>query len=206
MSVTNLIYAPHCAQNWLALSSKVLIFRYTVVANYFSKLFAKRRSLSINFREKINQNLEFRKIHLIAAFFFSLLISAAFVGLMGSSIELVSRGEVEWTQFLSAPLGYSIFSIFYTPFLAPPYLLLMTALILLKIVNRYTLVLAGCIFGLVFWLTLHLTENWLPFSEIGFIVYGLAGALGGLVTYRVLDRNSLEKELSLKGDGPPLKS
>lgn len=149
-------------------------------------------------KEKINRNLEFRKVHLIAAFFFSLLISAAFVGLMGSLIELLSRGEVEWLQFLSASLGYSLFSVFYTPLLAPPYLLLMTVLIILKKVNRYTLVFAGCIFGFTFWLTLHLTENWLPFSEYGYVLYSLAGALGGWVTYRALDRNSLKNEQNLK--------
>ena len=125
---------------------------------------------------------------------------------MGSLIELVSREEVEWAQFLSAPLGYSIFSIFYTPLLAPAYLLVMTVLILFKKVNRYTLVITGCIYGFIAWLIFYLTENWLPFSEYGYVLYSLAGGLGGWVTYRVLDRNSLEKEENLKGDEFPRKS
>ncbi|GAA0208540.1 hypothetical protein GCM10009123_15000 [Kangiella japonica] len=91
-----------------------------------------------------------------------------------------------------------VFQYLLYPLLAPPYLVLMAALILLKKVNRYTLVFVGCIFGFTFWLTLHLTENWLPFSEYGYVLYSLAGALGGWITYRVLDKNSLEKEQSPK--------
>lgn len=189
------------------LLSRVLIFRtlpHKILKIYFSRSIFNRRSTNISFKEKINKNLKFRKVHLIAAFFFSLIFSAAFIGFVGALIEFLTQGK--WSQVLSATLGYSLFSIFYTPLLAPPYLLLMTVLILLKILNRYTLAFTGCIFGLAFWLTLHLTENWLPFSEYGYALYSLAGALGGWITYKVLDRNSLENEQKIEDDEFPRKS
>lgn len=64
----------------------------------------------------------------------------------------------------------------------------------------------GCIYGFTAWLIFYLTENWLPFSEYGYALYSLAGALGGWITYRVLDRNSLEYEQKIEDDEFPRKS
>lgn len=145
-----------------------------------------------SFKEKISQNIEFRKVHLIPSLFISLFFSSFVFGLLATLWNLSELSGLR--DLFIAPFVFVLYSIFLTPYLALPYYLCLFGLIYFKRVNLYTCLLSGFVIGLILWLWFTALDWWIPLIEYGYILYPAVGIFGGWITYHWLDIFSKEND------------
>ena len=144
------------------------------------------------FKEKISQNMEFRKVHLIPSFFISLFFSSFVFGLLAALWNLSEPSGLR--DLFIAPFVFVLYSIFLTPYLALPYYLCLFGLIHFKLVNLYTCLLSGFVIGFILWFWFTALDWWIPLIEYGYILYPAVGSFGGWITYHWLDIFSKEND------------
>lgn len=133
--------------------------------------------MSINFKEKINQNLEFKKIHLIPAFVSGFLLGTFGAGLILGLFLLMTTLKA---SSLLMPFLAGIYGVTFAPYAFVTYLPAISLLIYFKKVNVLTLIITGLFIatGLLIYPGNALTSNLL-----GGLVYCVGGVIGGFISY-----------------------